>query len=597
MPSPPSPAAAPQQGCGDAGSSQGALRLDSSACDSAMFPQDDEPEGPPPSELAGFDIASPDREDPEPCAGLSLEDDPMWFRSREDGKVHLGRPARAVELLGRRYLMVRMEPAAGAASDPTLSNVQRHASSSSSSCIRLFGVGYRNPCNDDIVLVHTDGLPRSASSMRSTTGLWEGVAVEGEGADADGSSGCEEPGLFVPDAGRFRRGELLGSGGFGDVYAYKRIAGAGRHTVLLWSDGTAVACGENVINQCFLPVLPAGLTYTQVAAGGEHTVLLRSDGTAVACGENVIGWGLPVLPAGLTYTQVAAGGEHTVLLRSDGTAVACGENVIGWGLPVLPAGLTYTQVAAGGEHTVLLRSDGTAVACGETVINQCFLPVLPAGLTYTQVAAGGGHTVLLRSDGTAVACGWNAQGQRALPSLPAGLTYTQVAAGGRHTVLLRSDGSAVACGWNAEGQCALPALPAGLTYTQVAAGERHTVLLKSDGSAVACGWNDEGQCELPVLPVGLTYMAHLLPAMLLQASLDGDTMRFMTFGGAERSRSWAGPGARLADIYEQLLADHRAGRLGPGAWRVDAVLPGGRLLSSAAAEEIVAEAFELPRAT
>ncbi|CAK0819876.1 unnamed protein product, partial [Prorocentrum cordatum] len=118
-----------------------------------------------------------------------------------------------------------------------------------------------------------------------------------------------------------------------------------------------------------------------------------------------------------------------------------------------------------------------------------------------------------------------------------------------------------------------------------------------DGSAVACGWNDAGQCELPALPAGLTYMAHLLPGMLLQASLDGDTMRFMTFGGAERSRSWAGPGARLADIYEQLLADHRAGRLGPGAWRVDAVLPGGRLLSRAAAEETVAEAVELPRAT
>ncbi|CAK0796691.1 unnamed protein product [Prorocentrum cordatum] len=50
-----------------------------------------------------------------------------------------------------------------------------------------------------------------------------------------------------------------------------------------------------------------------VAAGDEHTVLLRSDGAAVACG--------------LAYVQVAAGGVHTVLLRSDGAAVACGWNV------------------------------------------------------------------------------------------------------------------------------------------------------------------------------------------------------------------------------------------------------------------------------
>ncbi|CAK0909010.1 unnamed protein product, partial [Prorocentrum cordatum] len=355
--------------------------------------------------------------------------------------------------------------------------------------------------------------------------------------------------------------------------------------------GGGPAMMENVHGQSALPALPAGLTYTQVAAGAGHTVLLRTDGSAVACGQNGEGvCALPALPAGLTYTQVAAGDDHTVLLRSDGSAVACGQNCDGQcALPALPAGFTYTQVAAGMGHTVLLRTDGSAVACGRDDEGQCALPALPAGLTCTQVAAGGWHTVVLRSDGSAVACGQNGDGQCALPALPAGLTYTQVAAGLMHTVLLRSDGSAVACGQNDEGQCALPALPARLTYTQVAAGETHSVLLRSDGTAVACGWNGDGECALPALPAGLTYTAHLLPAMLLQASLDGDTMRFMTFGGAERSRSWAGPAARLADIYEQLLADHRAGRLGPGAWRVDAVLPGGRLLSSAAAEETVAE--------
>ncbi|CAK0868587.1 unnamed protein product [Prorocentrum cordatum] len=166
-----------------------------------------------------------------------------------------------------------------------------------------------------------------------------------------------------------------------------------------------------------------------------------------------------------------------------------------------------------------------------------------------------------------------------------------LAAGVEYTVLLRSDGTAAACGSNGYGECDLPALPAGLIYTQVAAGGRHTVLLRSDGTASACGLNDFGECDLPVLPAGLTYTAHLLPALLLQASLDGGSVVFVTFGGVERCRIRAAPTARLADIYLQLVAEHRAGRLGPGAWRVEAILPGGRPLSSAAAEETVVGAF------
>ncbi|CAK0817988.1 unnamed protein product [Prorocentrum cordatum] len=165
-----------------------------------------------------------------------------------------------------------------------------------------------------------------------------------------------------------------------------------------------------------------------------------------------------------------------------------------------------------------------------------------------------------------------------------------LAAGIYHTVLLRSDGIAAACGWNLAGQCDLPALPAGLTYTQVAAGGCHAVLLRSDGTAAACGDNAHGQCGLPALPAGLTYLAHLLPALLLQASLDGDSMIFVTLGGVEGCRIRAPPTTRLRDINLQLAAEHRAGRLGPGAWRVEAILPGGRPLSIAAAEETVAGA-------
>ena len=62
-----------------------------------------------------------------------------------------------------------------------------------------------------------------------------------------------------------------------------------------------------------------------MAAGRQHTVLLRSDGMAVACGD----YGpceIPPLEGNLKYTQVAAGFDHTVLLRSDGMAVALPYN-------------------------------------------------------------------------------------------------------------------------------------------------------------------------------------------------------------------------------------------------------------------------------
>ncbi|CAK0860667.1 unnamed protein product, partial [Prorocentrum cordatum] len=314
---------------------------------------------------------------------------------------------------------------------------------------------------------------------------------------------------------------------------------------------------------------------------------------AVACGDNGGGQcDLPPLAAGQTYAQVAAGGRHTVLLRSDGVAAACGDK--GGGrckLTALAEGKSYTQVAAGAFHTVLIRSDGVAIACGRNCDSRCSLPPLVAGQTYTQVAAGGSHTVLLRSDGVAVACGHNREGQCILPPLAAGRAYTQVAAGGSHTVLLRSDGMAVACGDNGGGQCDLPPLAAGQTYAQVAAGSDHTVLLRSDGVAVACGSNADGQCDLPLAVEGLTLVPHLLPTLILQASIDSGSVRFATSSGVELCRIRAAPDAPLGRVHRQLLAEHRMGRLGLGVGRVDALLRAGRLLSEAAAKETVRSAF------
>ena len=99
-----------------------------------------------------------------------------------------------------------------------------------------------------------------------------------------------------------------------------------------------------------------GGNFDMVSAGAAHTVLLRSDGCAVAFGWNHDGsCSIPPLDENLTYTQVSAGGCHTVLLRSDGFAVACGlNNCRQLNIPPLDPGVTYTQVSAGDQHTVLL---------------------------------------------------------------------------------------------------------------------------------------------------------------------------------------------------------------------------------------------------
>ena len=161
-----------------------------------------------------------------------------------------------------------------------------------------------------------------------------------------------------------------------------------------------------------------------------------------------------------------------------------------------------------------------------------------------------------------------------------------------HTVLLRNDGTAVACGHNDHGQCNVPPLLAGQRYVQVAAGSDRTILRRSDGTALACGFDGDGQCDLPPLIEGLTYVPHLLPTLLLQASVDAGPMHFLTFVGEDRCQITVAPDAPLTGVRDWLLTEHRLGRLGLGLGRVDAVLPGGRLLSETPAEETVQTAFE-----
>ena len=193
----------------------------------------------------------------------------------------------------------------------------------------------------------------------------------------------------------------------------------------------------------------------QVSAGVLHTVLLRSDGCAVACGMNEDGQcNIPLLGEGLSYTQVSAGYRQTWLLKSDGSVIACGNTkskIVD--LPTLDEGVSYIQVSAGQSHAVLLQSDGRAVACGRAIENQCTIPDLTEGHTYSQVSAGHNHTLLLRSDGSVVACGANDEKQCSIPALEHGNLYVGDVQGRAFQVTFdcTDEGLILAC-WTLAGQ-------------------------------------------------------------------------------------------------------------------------------------------------
>eukprot|EP00434_Breviolum_minutum_P027835 symbB.v1.2.024621.t1/scaffold2344.1/size81749/8 len=327
-----------------------------------------------------------------------------------------------------------------------------------------------------------------------------------------------------------------------------------QHTLLLCSDGDAVACGKNDMGQCEIPELPddenmPARRYIGASAGINHTLLLRDDGHVVAFGGRSEGQcEVPVLPEGLRYIQAAAGYCFSIIIRDDGEALAFGENTAGQcNIPSLPPGQGYVAASASRTHAVLLREDGHAVSWGYGLAGECKVPELPNGTRYVDIAAGGNHTVLVRSDGVALAFGHNGAGQCEIPDLPEGLRYVACAAAWTHTVLLRDDGEVLAVGGNGRGQCNVPPLAEGTSYVSVAAGGAHTLLLRSDGLPVLFGDNRCGQCSPPDLHSSVWCVPNVDPQPVVVVTLLAEDGRLSAHSasGAQRAELTLQPMALL----------------------------------------------------
>lgn len=252
-------------------------------------------------------------------------------------------------------------------------------------------------------------------------------------------------------------------------------AGSG-HTLVLKSDGTVQAIGNNEYGECNVS---SWTDIIDICAGSTHSVGLKADGTVVAVGLNsygqcdVSGW------SDIVY--IAAGDFHTVGVKSDGTVVAVGSNhnggceVSSW-RNVIAVGVTQTG-------TVGLTADGK-------ILNTKYEGLNWSGIKAISV---GDHLAIgLKNNGTVVIGDpWHNDSELYSDAYGRFSNIIAVEAGMDCVFGLTADGRVVtAPGTDFNG------VSGWTDICMIAAGNFHIVGLKSDGTLVATGSNNWGECDV-----------------------------------------------------------------------------------------------------
>lgn len=266
------------------------------------------------------------------------------------------------------------------------------------------------------------------------------------------------------------------------------------------------------------------------AAGGVHTLLLKTDGTLWAYGDNSsgqLGDGTTIYRAAPVQiatgvSKLAAGFGHSAFVKTDGTLWTVGDNDFGQlgdgsnvdKLTPVQIATGVAAVAAGDYTTVFVKTDGTLWACGYNANGQLGDGTTTSRSAPVQVATGvatalaaGYHTVFVKTDGSLWGMGDNSQGQLGDGSntgrlSPVAITtgVSKVAAGDYHTLFLKTNGSLWSTGRNFNGELGdgtntnrnVP-LQIATGVTELAGGLTHTLFVKSDGTLWGVGSNNRGE--------------------------------------------------------------------------------------------------------
>jgi alpha-tubulin suppressor-like RCC1 family protein len=251
-----------------------------------------------------------------------------------------------------------------------------------------------------------------------------------------------------------------------------------------------------------------------LAAGERHGLLLQSDRTVWAWGDNGFDGWEPVRVPGLPGIRaIAAGGGFSLAVKDDGTLWTWGTDNAEQ--PRLVAGIRdLAAVSAAEQHALALDSHGAVWEWRDVPVNgPAAAPKLVTGLSGVRaIAASDRHSVALTSDGGVWVWGDHGAGDQgngvysnsAAPLRLRGFSdIVAIAAAYQLTIALKQDGTVWAIGYGAAGglgngstvnTSTTPVMVKGLAGVKaIAGGYMHACALKGDGSVWCWGYNHDHQ--------------------------------------------------------------------------------------------------------
>lgn len=252
-------------------------------------------------------------------------------------------------------------------------------------------------------------------------------------------------------------------------------AGSG-HTLVLKSDGTVQAIGNNEHGECNVS---SWTNIVDICAGSSHSVGIKEDGTVVATGCN--DYGQCDVSSWSNIVYIAAGNFHTVGVKADGTVVAVGSNhnggceVSSW-RNVVAVGVTQTG-------TVGLTADGKILNTKYEELNWSGISTISVG-EYLAIGLKNNGTVVIGDP-------WDHDSMLYADAYERFSNIISVEAGRDCVLGITADGRVVtAPGFDYHG------VSEWTDICMIAAGSSHIVGLKSDGTLVAAGSNYWGECDV-----------------------------------------------------------------------------------------------------